>query len=252
MSDCIKNHRALQKGFSLIELLVVIAVMTIIVGALFQSIGDAQQISSSEQIKLDLFQESREFVDQMTRDLRSAGYPNTRNFASGSPLISPTSANNAVGLVKIDVGDLWFEGDVDSTGNADGTAVVKVIRYHLDADGPNCPCLRRSETLKVAGDPVTGQVQQDQMELQGVQNGTSAANAIFTAYLPDGTPVTPPIDFTNNASTMAQINSLKVALTVQSKYRDLKTGAFPITDVISTIRLSNCSQALQGHTLSCQ
>jgi prepilin-type N-terminal cleavage/methylation domain-containing protein len=246
------NHKlALQRGFSLIELLVVVLVMTVVMGAVFKSIGDAQQISSSEQMKLDLFQESREFMDQMTRDLRSAGYPNTRNFAAGSLLNNPQDSGNAVGLVKVDIGDLWFEGDVDSTANG-GTAIVKVIRYHLDPVGPNCPCLRRSETLKVAGDPVTGQTEVDQMEIQGVQNGTSAASAIFTAYLPDGTAVAPPINFTNNATTMAQINSLMVALTVQSRYQDPKTHVYPVTTVISTIRLSNCSQALQGLTLSCQ
>src|SRR5512142_2620913 len=110
------KNRGLQGGFSLIEMMVVVAVITIISGAIFEQIGEAQKNAASEQTKLDLFQQSREFMDQMARDLRAAGYPNNRNFsADDTSKLLPTSQWNAVGLVKVDVGDLWFEAAVDGT-----------------------------------------------------------------------------------------------------------------------------------------
>src|SRR5256885_7514463 len=70
-----------DKGFSLIEMMVVLAIITIIMSSVFKSIDLTQRTSRSEQVKLDLTQEAREFVDQLTRDLRSAGYPYQRNMA---------------------------------------------------------------------------------------------------------------------------------------------------------------------------
>lgn len=234
-----RTHRK-QGGFSLIEMLVVLMVITIISGAIFEQINEAQKNAASEQTKLDLFQQSREFMDQMSRDLRAAGYPNNRNFsADDTSKLLPTSQWNAVGLVKVDVGDLWFEAAVD------GTQYVSVIRYHLTNDGPGCPCLVRSETQKLDGaDPVTGQPEMDQIEVQGVQNG-SADDPIFIAYLADGTEVTPPIDMVNNATTVANINSIAVKLTVQSQVPD-RTGAKPVVTLLSTVKLNNCSQAHSG------
>ena len=251
----------LQGGFSLIETMIVVAVITIIMASVFKSINLTQQTSASQQVKLDLTQQTREFMDQLTRDLRSTGYPNWRNTDPTSASGVTTNQNNAPGLIKIDIGTLWFAGDVDGTANyvagvPQGTAQVKIIRYDLvpAAGGPNCPCLRRTEFVRNGGDPVADAANPGvaiaQMEIQNVQNGT-AADPIFTAYDPTtGAAVALPVDFTNNATTVAKINSLKVVLEVQSQYKD-STGAFPVTRVVSTIALSNCSEALGSQTLSC-
>jgi prepilin-type N-terminal cleavage/methylation domain-containing protein len=251
----------LQDGFSLIETMIVVAVITIIMASVFKSINLTQQTSASQQVKLDLTQQTREFMDQLTRDLRSTGYPNWRNMDPNSAVIVTTNQNNAPGLIKIDIGTLWFAGDVDGTENyvagvPQGTALVKIIRYDSvpAGGGPNCPCLRRTEFLRNGGDPVVDAanpgVAVAQLEIQNVQNGT-AADPIFTAYDPTtGAAVALPVDFTGNATTVAKINSLKVVLEVQSLYKD-STGAYPVTRVVSTIALSNCSEALGSQTLSC-
>src|ERR1051326_1576798 len=104
-------------GFSLVELMIVLVILLSITGAIFQTINLTTQRSSAEQIKLDMFQEAREFMDQMSRDLHQAGYPNPRNLdpalLTQIPIINDLHA--AAGLVEVDTGDLWFEGDVDGS-----------------------------------------------------------------------------------------------------------------------------------------
>src|ERR1051325_4528173 len=133
-------------GFSLLELLIVMAILVIVTGGVFQVVNLTTERSSTEQTKLDMFQEAREFMDQMARDMRQAGYPNQRNF--GPAVLSTTPSEDArvaVGIVKIDSGELWFEADVDGLGT------VSVIRYYLDTStANNCPCLKRSQLPKVA------------------------------------------------------------------------------------------------------
>lgn len=226
--------------------MIVLLILTLMMGAIFQQINLVQQRNTTEAAKLDMFQESREFMDQMARDLRQAGYPSPRNFNKGYLTATPVSNDSraAVGLVKVDTGDLWFEGDVDGTGT------VSVVQYHLDTStANNCPCLRRSQQQKITADPVTGQtLPVYQVEVQNVQNTN-----IFTAFArgTTGTPVTLPVDFDANPSTMATIDTVKVVLTVQSKIPDPKTGQRPYATLVSTVRLNNCSQAISGLYMSC-
>jgi prepilin-type N-terminal cleavage/methylation domain-containing protein len=241
-----RTHTKSQAGFSLLELLIVCALLTIIMGAIFGQINQGQQTSTAEQMKLDLFQESREFMDQMSRDLRSSGYPNTRNFSADPVSPAEQSPQEAMGLVKLDVGELWFESSIDGSGN------VSVIHYDLVQSGTGCPCLTRSQTPKLAADPLTGQTETQQTEVQNVLNGTTA-NPIFQAYYADGTPVTLPIDITNN--TLANVNSVAITLQVQSPYQDPKTGQKPTTTLLSTVRLNNCSVAYpntSGTVMGCK
>ena len=66
-----------QGGFSLLEMMVVLLILGIVSAGLFVQIDNAQQRAFSEQVKLDNFQEARDFVDQFFRDINEIGYPNT-------------------------------------------------------------------------------------------------------------------------------------------------------------------------------
>jgi len=246
-----------QKGFSLIEMMVVLAIISIIMASVFKSIDLTQRTSKSQQVRLDLTQQAREFVDQLTRDLRNSGYPYQRNMANAvdpvnnTNFISPTHASNAPGLIYVDNGSLWFAGNVDGTaGGEAGTALVKIVRYDYVPAGagqPGCPCVRRTEFQRSGGDPLTDASTPGaavaQMEIQGVQNAATAADPIFTVYDDTGTALVLPIDFDNNATTIAGINSLKVVMTVQAAQTD-STGVRPVTTVVSSVALNNCSEAL--------
>jgi type II secretory pathway pseudopilin PulG len=239
------NNRKPELGMSLIEVMVVLLITTVITGAVFSQIVNVQQRAASEQTKLDLFQEARDFVDQMSRDLRQIGYPNPKNFAVGQ-LTGPNDPLGAVGLVKADVNELRFEGDV----NGDGS--VETLVYQLVTTGDNCPCLRRSEIPKQSGNPLTGQGTPSwYTEVQNVQNG-GTTNPIFFAYSGGGTPVTLPVDFNANAATIASIDTIKIVITTQAKNPDPQTGTRPSTTLVSTVHVNNCSQAAEGKPMSCQ
>jgi type II secretory pathway pseudopilin PulG len=247
-------------------MMIVVLVITIIMGAVFKSINVTQQTSTQQQMRLDLTQQARNFVDQITTDLRNSGYPYKRNMTLGT--VNPTSPNaapyntytsaydpyNAPGLIYVANGSLWFAGAVDgSSGATAGTAKVKIVRYDYVAGGTGCPCVRRTEFDRNGGDPLTDAQNPGsapaQLEIQGVQGGTTTADPIFTVYDATGTAIALPIDFDNNAATLASINSLKVNLTVQSQNKDF-TGGVPVTTVVSSMALMNsCSEALlNGYT----
>jgi prepilin-type N-terminal cleavage/methylation domain-containing protein len=231
-----------QAGFSLLEMMVSSAIMIIILAALFGQVYDSQRTSTGEQVKLDLFQEARQFMDQMARDLRSAGYPSTLNFSSNQ---SPENPNNAVGLLLVNTGDLIFE----ASPAGDGT--VYVITYHLDSSTNNgCPCLKRSQVPKPGGTNVLTQAQNSVQYQTEVQN-VFATEPIFTAYhSSSGAEITLPVDLINNAEDITDVNTLAVKLTVQSNHADPRTGTKPTLTLMQTVKLSNCSNAYASSAIS--
>jgi prepilin-type N-terminal cleavage/methylation domain-containing protein len=257
------GHRNHSRGFSLIEMMIVITVLSVIMAAIFSQITIAQQRNSVEQARLDLFQEARQFMDQLTQDLHQAGYPNKHNFGPGqlhSDL--PSDGRVAVGLVKIAPDELIFEGDI--TG--DGT--VSTVQYKLDNNGPNCPCLKRSAQPKMDGlapgpssatAGVGGQREPDfQVEVTNVSNNI-ATQPIFTAYQAGdaNTPVTLPtggLYWNPGSATQAlfgSINTVKVNLVVQAKVKDPTTRLTPTASLAATVRLNNCSLAPSSTFFDC-
>jgi prepilin-type N-terminal cleavage/methylation domain-containing protein len=233
-----------HSGFSLIETMVVLVVVLSISAVILQVISLVGARSAGEQAKVDVFQEAREFMDQMSRDLRQAGYPSPRNMDPSvftqDPFINDLKA--AAGLVKVSATDLWFEGDVTGDGS------VYVIRYHLDTSTDNgCPCLKRSELPKINASPLAQDPEEYQVEVQGVQN-----TSIFSAYT-NGTPVSLPVDITTaGGNTMAAVDTIQALLTLESATIDPQTRRKSVTTLVMTVRLNNCSQAAIGFKTSCQ
>ena len=109
-----------------------------------------QQRSRGEQTKLDIFQESRDFVDQFVRDAHETGYPSAHMFDTSSWTVAPaspiyTDTRLAAGITLIGPSEIKFEGDVEGDGNVD------VVDYKLAPTGNNCPCLQRSAVDKTSG-----------------------------------------------------------------------------------------------------
>lgn len=156
-----KSRRSSQSGFSMIEVIVVVALLTIIMGAVFQRLIEVQQRSRTEDMKLDLMQEAREFIDNMVRDIHQAGYPPSRvydptlvSFYNSNALQDHRVAN---GLVKVTPTQLVMEGDVDGDGQVDVVIYNLAPDLSVNSSSTSCPCkLQRSDIQpKSDGDPVT-------------------------------------------------------------------------------------------------
>jgi prepilin-type N-terminal cleavage/methylation domain-containing protein len=241
-----------QNGFSLLEMMVVVVILGIVTAGLFTQIDTAQQRAFSEQVKLDNFQEARDFVDQFFRDVNQIGYPNSRmvdtTSASWSPaLASPLINDNrmAIGLVKIDANEIRFEGDM----NGDG--VVQSVIYMVNGSGNCALCLQRSQVDKVSADPLTGQTQN-----WGTEANDVISNPVFAYFKADGTQVTAlPVDISTaaGAQTIASIKTIQISLLIRNNIvLDPKSGQPIETTFQGEVSLNNCSMATSGAPMSCR
>jgi prepilin-type N-terminal cleavage/methylation domain-containing protein len=254
-----------RAGFSLIELMLVIAILSLIIAAVFSQLGIAQQRLSTEEARLDDFQQARDFVDQFFRDINQIGTPNMQIFDTSCPsCFSPaltsqttyTYANSyindkrfAVGLVKIDNNEIRFEGSMSGNGT------VQSMIYQINSSSTCTQCyLQRSQVDKVNGDPLSGQSTNWGTEV----NDVVLTNAIFKYYQYDGTQITIPtggIDYTTqaNANILANVKTIQINLTIRNNnVMDKQTGLPIETSFEGEISLNNCSMVAIGYPMSCQ
>jgi prepilin-type N-terminal cleavage/methylation domain-containing protein len=244
------------EGFSLIEVLVVLAVLSIISAGIFQQIATVQERASTEQVKVDNFDEARDFIDQFFRDINQIGYPNSRMVDTTSTSWSPCMGSGctpvvplindsrlAVGLVKIDSNEIRFEGDSNGDGNPES------IVYKVNGSGTCAACLQRSQVDKVNGNPLTGQTQNWGTEVNDV-----VSTSVFTYFKSDSTQVTGlPIDINSNPSVLAQIKTIQISLILRNNnVMDPKTHQPIETTFQGEVSLNNCSMAANGQSMSCQ
>ena len=269
--------RRLQSGFSLIELMLVIAILGIVVAAVFSQLSVAQQRLSTEETRLDDFQQARDFVDQFFRDINQIGTPNmqimdtTQSFTpaltqqvSGCaatpatctyPWANPyiNDSRFAVGLTKIGPNELHFEGSM----NGDGT--VQSVIYMINGSGSCGSCMQRSQINKQNLDPLG----------QGTANWGTEVNdiissTVFSYYKWDGTQVTfasnsATIDYETgasaqtNAQTIASVKTIQIDLAIRNnQVMDKQTGLPIETSFEGEISVNNCSMLATGQNMSCQ
>jgi prepilin-type N-terminal cleavage/methylation domain-containing protein len=251
-----------QRGFTLLELMIVLLILSLIVGAVFSQLNLAQQRLSTEENRLDDFQQARDFVDQFFRDINQIGTPNTQLFDLTQtftpslttqityPLQQASAYINdyrfAVGLTKINNNEIHFEGSV----NGDGT--VQSIIYMLNGSGSCTLCMQRSQVNKVNGDPL------GQSTNWGTEVNDIISSAVFTYYQYDGTQVTIPsggIDYTtlSGSQTLANVKTIQINLTIRNpNVTDRQTGLPIETSFEGEVSLNNCSMLATGQNMSCQ
>lgn len=217
------NYRVRRdRGFSLLEMMIVLVVLSIVSGVIVQGISEMQARNVVETTKVDLTQESRQFMDQVVNDIHQAGFPSIRMFDPASLTSSTLCAsdnNVACGLKSVSSTALQFEGDVDGSG-------VSEVYVQLNTPAGGCPCTMQRGTVakSVGGTPPF------YTEVTNVMNTT-----VFTAYFFDGSTVTLPA----SATDLPNIKSISMTLYVKSTQEDPKTLTYPTITMASSAKINN-------------
>jgi type II secretory pathway pseudopilin PulG len=217
------NDQRRVNGYSLLELLVATLLFTIIAGTVFSLLLNAQLRYRGESGLTAAYQQANVAIDQITRDVHSAGYPPANSFSAAvtqnSPQLmavpfswspgypySPCTVGVSCGAVPGEY-DLILETDL---GDGNG---VQWIRYSLQGT-----TLMRGVTGKPQGtwaDPVASTSGVLLPYLDNVQNGNKSL-AIFSYF-----------DSTNSpAQQPSNIRKVTIDLIVQSAQPDPQTGQF--------------------------
>ncbi|MGE5055854.1 MAG: type II secretion system protein J [Acidobacteriota bacterium] len=237
--------RRSERGHTLVELLVAVGVLGLVTAGVFGQLNTAAQRIYTEQIKVDNFDQARDFVDQFFRDINQIGYPNGRivtNLTNGV-----NDPRVAVGLVKISPTSIWFEGDINGTG------IVQEVRYKINGSG-NCNlCFQRSTIAKANAAPLT-QTGGD----WGTEVNDLTTTTIFTYFDVNGNQIVPPAEpvgfvFGTDGPQLASVKTIHISLTIQDpNVTDPKTHQQIQTSFEGEVSLNNCSLAASANPMSCQ
>jgi prepilin-type N-terminal cleavage/methylation domain-containing protein len=213
-----KCRRKAQRGFSLLELIVAVSILTTVIGVVTTGIMDIEKKSASDVNKVGLAQESRQFMDQILRDLRQCGFPSLAMFDPASG-VTASSSTVAVGLVSFSSTAIQFEGDIDGSG------VSEVYIQAVLGAGGSCPCIVQRGTILKPGTTPAYYTELDNVMSQN----------IFTAYNYDGTA------WDSTTETVDLIKNIGVTLYVQSPLPDTnqKSITYPTTTMVSAVRINN-------------
>jgi prepilin-type N-terminal cleavage/methylation domain-containing protein len=220
-SDKQNQNTRLQRGFSLTEMMLVLAILTIVIGVLTDGIMQIEKKSASDVNKVDVAQESRQFMDQILRDLRQCGFPSLAMFdASFTPTPTLNSTYVAQGLISFSSTAIQFEGDIDGSGVSE--VYIQVV---VPSNG-NCPCtLQRGTVLKSIGGTPQYYTELDNLMSQNV----------FTAYKYDGTA------YNSVTDSLSNIKNVGLMLYVRSPLPDTNasTTTYSTTTMVSEARINN-------------
>jgi Tfp pilus assembly protein PilW len=212
-----RKHSA--RGFSLVELLIGTILFTIITGIAFSLLMSAQLRYQGESSVTQAFQQANVALDQIVRDIHSAGYPPMTSLSAAAASSNPNAYalpfawTPSYPLTPCIVGstctvpgqyDLIVEADI---GNGQG---VQWIRYSLQGT-----TLMRGMTSKGPGDPVGSTSLAPYLD--NVMNGNNSL-PIFSYTFDNTTPPTP--------LQPSYIREVNITLIVQSAHPDPQTQQY--------------------------
>lgn len=243
-------------GFSLLEMLLVIAILIIVSAVIMHGIVQMMHRNSAESSKVDTVQQTRDFIDQMVRDVHDVGYPPSR-VISGNPSCVGNAAVSC-GVILFSPTQIIYEGDLEGTGT-----VYQIWMQLLPPVSGRCPCtLQRGVITKAQA--LNGNVPTYFTEVNGVLNsgdgaggsnfpinlpgpgtyGTYATLDVFDAYFNDATRFVSPTgtyscDETAAPLSCSGIRSLQISANVTSSSADPETKIYPVYSITSKARLNN-------------
>ena len=241
MKNSSQSNAHSEAGFSLIELMIATLLFTTIAGITFALLGVSLQRYKGEKDYLNSFQQANVAMDQIARDVHSAGYPPANSFtiatAAANParVATPFAWMPAYPAAPCTVGatctsptgfDLIVEADM-----GDGRG-VEWVRYSLQGT-----TLMRAVVAKAGAgvDPVTATAGWLVPYLENVMNNATAAQmAALKAGNPQlfpGNAAVPIFTYTYDNGTAIQppnIREVNVSLIVQSARPDPNTNRYRV------------------------
>jgi prepilin-type N-terminal cleavage/methylation domain-containing protein len=226
----------LARGFSLLELMVTVAILTVIIGVAVQITKQLVRTNTSVSNNVDVVQQGRQFMDQISADLHQSGYPGFKMFDhTSSSLHSYQYAgteSTTSGVIAASPTALQFEGDVDNSG------IVSEVFLRLCVQGTNCttptsstqcPCTMQRGTISKQSFQSSG-LPSYYTELTGVLNAD-----IFTYSEYNGSIVSD----TSTTEALSNIRNVRVKLQVRSQYKDAANGTYTVATLDSGAKFSN-------------
>jgi prepilin-type N-terminal cleavage/methylation domain-containing protein len=261
-----------EQGFSLIEMMIAVILISAVMAVAVNGMMQMQQRNSAEASKTDSVQETRDFIDQVVRDIHDAGYPPARAVTSPAGVVplctNPTATINTVvrnsssiacGIVAYSQRAVTYEGDL-----GDGNNVSVVTLDIVPASGSTCPCIvRRGVIAKTqwvtsgcnTNPTGSGCIPQYFTEVNGILNSGNGAGGswgvtlsgpgtytayttadVFDAYDVSGNSVAPCSLTTTPDCT--SIRSLQITANVTSSYADPAVKTYPVFSITSKARLN--------------
>lgn len=230
-----------QRGFSLLEMMIAVALLLTVCGVVFSQISNMVNRYSLEESRMGAVDDTRQFVDQMVRDLHQANFPHPRMFAPAFTGTNPyTHATIAAGLVVATPTQIQFEADLSGSG-------VQVIVYQLTKNGAlvtdltQCPCtLQRGQIAKQNNTaPEAQPAPAFTSEVDNVIN--PATEPPFRFFDQNGVEQTsiPNFSSTDPAPAVSKIYTIKISVTVQGQGVDPVTNIKPEVTYTATAQMNN-------------
>ena len=234
-----------SRGFSLIEMLVAVAIVAAVLGVVMNGIMQMQQRSKTESTKVDVSQQTRDFVDQMVRDIHNVGYPPPL-VINGAPACAG-SASIACGVISYTPTRIIYEGDLDGSGT------VYQVTVQLQAGtGGTCPCTLQRGVVRKSDLPSAPTYF---AEVDGVLNsGNGLGGATYPISLPGpgsyssyGTAdVFDAYDVSGGSvgtcttiAACSSIHSVQITANIAPTYGDATAKTYQVFSITSKARLNN-------------
>ena len=164
-------------GFSLIEMLIAVAIVSAVMAVVMRGIIQMQQRSNTESTTVDVSQQTRDFIDQMVRDIHNVGYPPPQ-VVNGAPVCTDNAAV-ACGVISYTPTQIIYEGDLDGSGT-----VYRVYVQLQPGAGGTCPCILQRGAIRKS-DALAGTAPTYFTEVNGVLNsGNGLGGATYAISLP--------------------------------------------------------------------
>ncbi len=240
MKNLRRSKASSEGGFSLIELMIATLLFTTIAGITFALLGVSLTRYKTEKDYLNSFQQANVAMDQIARDVHTAGYPPANSFTTATAAANPTRVATpfawvtgypaapctvlATCVTTPSNFDLITEADL-GTGNG-----VQWIRYSLQGT-----TLMRAVANKNGVNPVAATADKLIPYLDNVMNNASAAQmATLKAANPSlfpgnaAVPIFTYIYDTGAAQQPPNIREVNVTLIVQSARPDPNTNRYRV------------------------